>query len=564
MRPIALLFLLASPALAQAPISDGAFVGVDGARFVVEGRAFHVVGANVAVMHGAPQRDAYRETLEAAASDGLGVVRVWALGEHPIDAPPSVRASAFRIGPDGWIDESYVHLDRVLAEARRLNLRVVIVLLNRWGDHGGVPQYLEWAGHSRPGRHPTPLMLSAFWACDDCEARYRDHVRRLVTRVNTITGVRYADDPTIFSWELINEAEAAGVVGEAGLLRWIDRQASYVRELDPNHLISAGHLGYSRLRDRSLWTQVCALESVSYCDSHAYPLREGRVRTRARLERWIDDRVHLAHHVAHKPLLFGEIGVPNGRGVLYGRRRARWLSLFLERVIANGAGGAMVWTYLPSSVPPRTYAVYAHGERAGETAALRRVLSVQADRARGRDPIVRPASVLADAVLYDPTVRLRGPSPVHRAEEGALVRIDPLAFERARFEGAGTYAGSPGVPHFYGGGTGEVTYLLARPPGAGMRVRVRMRASSELPGAGFGVSEADTSELRVSIDGVELGTVIAPPDDGLGGWIEVEGTVSRRAVHRVTIAATGAGAGGLCLYARTESGEPAGVEVIFE
>lgn len=35
--------------------------------------------------------------------------------------------------------------------------------------------------------------------------RYQDHVKALITRVNTINGYTYSEDPTIFAWELINE-----------------------------------------------------------------------------------------------------------------------------------------------------------------------------------------------------------------------------------------------------------------------------------------------------------------------------------------------------------------------
>jgi mannan endo-1,4-beta-mannosidase len=549
------------------------FVRADGARFVAGEQAFHVVGANAAVMHGPDQRGSYAETLGAAAADGLGVVRIWALGEYPEGTRPYARAYSFRIGPDGWVEESYLHLDRVLAEARRLGLRVVIVLANRWGDYGGIPQYLAWSGHAPLGRHPPALALTAFWECTECEARYREHVRRLVTRVSSVTGVRYADDPTIFSWELINEAEAAGAVGEASYLRWVERQAAFVRELDPNHMIAAGHIGYASTRTRSLWARACEVPQVSYCDSHAYPLREGRVRSAQRLERWVDDRVQLAHDVVQKPILFGEIGVPNDRRSFYGRDRSAWLALFFQRVIANGAAGAMIWTYLPSAGDPRTYAVYAHGDRARQTRDLRRVLAVQAERVRGRSPSVRTLAVEP----FDASVRLRGPGTVHRnvepLEDGAaLVRIDPLAFERARFEGAGTWGGNPGVPHFYGGGIGEVSYLLRRPPGmrALSSLRVRVRASSELPGAGGGVSEADTSELAVDLDGVALGTIVAPPDDGLGNWVEltvddpaVLSAIRSRATHRLRITANGNGAGGVCLYGRTERDEPAGIEVVW-
>ena len=35
--------------------------------------------------------------------------------------------------------------------------------------------------------------------------RYQDHVKTVLTRVNSINGYVYSEDPTIFAWELINE-----------------------------------------------------------------------------------------------------------------------------------------------------------------------------------------------------------------------------------------------------------------------------------------------------------------------------------------------------------------------
>ncbi len=37
-------------------------------------------------------------------------------------------------------DRVFVGLDFVLAEARRRRLRVILTLLNYWGDYGGMPQ----------------------------------------------------------------------------------------------------------------------------------------------------------------------------------------------------------------------------------------------------------------------------------------------------------------------------------------------------------------------------------------------------------------------------------------
>lgn len=571
--PLALV-AVSSAAFAQGPppIRDGAFVSAGSSSFLVDGRAFHVVGANVAVMHGREQREQAHETLAAAAEDGLSVVRVWALGEYPEDAPTWARSYAFRIGADGWIDETYAHLDAVLAEARRLGLRVVLVLANRWGDYGGIPAYLRYAGHAPAERHLAPLALTAFWQDAECERQYQEHARRLVTRINSVTGVPYAEDPTIFAWELINEAEAAGVEGEAAMLAWMDRQARFIRALDPNHMISAGHIGYTRRRERALWTRACALEPISYCDSHAYPWREGRVETQARLRRWIDDRVQLAHHVARKPLLFGELGVPADRRHVFGIRRTAWLRAFFARLIANGASGGMLWTYLPSGSRPRAYAIYAHGEREASTLDLRRAIARIARRAARREPRSENPTVRAErgaALLDDPSVDLRGPRSVHRAWDN-VVRIDPLAFERARFEAAGTWSREGSIPHFYGSGAGRLTYLLRRPRTStpDSMLTIRLRASSELPGAGSGASAADTSLLTIVLDGIELGTITVPPDDGIGAWRELTVDASRlprpAGISRLEIRAADAGAGGVCLYGATDTGEPAGIELRFD
>ena len=37
-------------------------------------------------------------------------------------------------------------LDAVVAEAGRLGLRLIVTLSNNWGDYGGIPMYLAWAG----------------------------------------------------------------------------------------------------------------------------------------------------------------------------------------------------------------------------------------------------------------------------------------------------------------------------------------------------------------------------------------------------------------------------------
>src|SRR5690349_19934707 len=71
------------PATSSAPggASSVPFVQVEGTRFVVGGKPFAFVGANVNAMQGAEVRARFRETLGALAADGLTVARIWAFAE---------------------------------------------------------------------------------------------------------------------------------------------------------------------------------------------------------------------------------------------------------------------------------------------------------------------------------------------------------------------------------------------------------------------------------------------------------------------------------------------------
>src|SRR5713226_1113677 len=65
------------------------FVQASGARFMLDGKPFRFVGANVAVMYRDDDRRMMGETLRQAAQAGIKVVRVWASGEGgPDDVKP--------------------------------------------------------------------------------------------------------------------------------------------------------------------------------------------------------------------------------------------------------------------------------------------------------------------------------------------------------------------------------------------------------------------------------------------------------------------------------------------
>ena len=58
-----------------------------------------------------------------------------------------------------------------------------------------------------------------FFRSNLCRAWFKAFITHVLSRVNTVTGVAYKDEPAIFAWELINGAGGAVVVVSAQLAR---------------------------------------------------------------------------------------------------------------------------------------------------------------------------------------------------------------------------------------------------------------------------------------------------------------------------------------------------------
>jgi mannan endo-1,4-beta-mannosidase len=521
-----------------AALPDGAFVRADGAQLSLGGRPFAFVGANLDVMHGERERARYAETIAAARADGLTVARLWALGEGDAASTPWQRAhQLFRVAPDAFVEAAYVHLDHVLAEARARGLRVILTLSNYWDDFGGVRQYLAWAELPSDGFGAR----DRFFADARTRAFFRAHLDKLLARTNSVTGVRYVDDPTIFAWELMNESQVATPAGAAARRAWIDEMARYIKARDPHHLVTPGVMGYTSRAERADWLAACRLPAVDYCDSHLYPETTDRVTSLARLLEYIDDRVQLARWVAHKPIVFGEFGFHTDAAAFLSRPRADWFAAFLRRCRFDGAAGALAWIYQPWTGKARDFGIYVdRGDTDDVRAALGRYARLAATAPPPGNPRLGPAR--GDALLYDPYV-LERRSPHAHLVDGAIA-IPPSAFAAGRWERLGS-GGAGAHTHAYGAGDGWFDYVFRLPRAATPALEATL--SSEWPGAS---APADGgSQVRVLVDGVERGAVDVIPDDGAGRAERVPlGPLGAgRHVLRLAVRA-GARAHGLCIY----------------
>jgi len=465
----AAFFVISKRGNSDHPSSAQAFVRTRGSRFMLDGRPFRFVGANVSVMYRDEDRARMPETLRQASLAGIRVVRVWASGEGgPGDVGPVAdladwpRTHPLRWAPGKWNEEALVHLDNVIAEAARNKLLVQLCLANWWRDTGGVTQYLRWAGIAdaadekfRFGINNERAML--FYTNDATRRLYREQLEKLATRRNTVTGALYRDDPTIFGWELMNEAQA--VTGRWAERRaWIAEMSAYLKSLDPNHIIAPGNWGYRTAAERREWIADHQLPSIDYCDVHNYPRDDSDsfVDSPTALGEFIDNRAAAAFSLK-KPLVFGEFGM--GVEGYKDSSQAEWYRAFFDSNVRAGAAGAMFWILTPD--PARGYGVtYATNRDQGVLAEVARASQMFA-RLAGADPperLLEPSRHLVPRQFAwmrpanDPATL---PQVIVREDKSILYRFKPQMVAGERFEKVGD-----GPGYVWGFGVGHLEYTV--------------------------------------------------------------------------------------------------------
>jgi mannan endo-1,4-beta-mannosidase len=464
----AALFLVASPIVSDNSRTDQ-FVRQRGGRFVIGHKPFRFVGANVAVMYRDEDRERMPETLQYAAQAGIKVVRVWAFGEGgPNDVKPMAdfedwpRHHYFRLAPGQWNEEAFVHLDKVIAEAAKNNLYVQLCLANWWRDTGGVTQYLRWAGINDAADDSYEFGINnekaiLFYTNPETRRLYKEHLEKLATRRNTITGVLYRDDPTIFGWELMNEAQA--ITGRWAERRaWFTEMSAYLKSLDPNHLIAPGTWGYRSASERREWLADHAIPTIDYCDVHIYPRPDHNsfVDSPRALQEFIENRAAAAFSLG-KPLVFGEFGM--GVEGHNGASQADWYRAFFEGNVKAGAGGAMFWILTPDTrrgygvtySTPRDSALLGEIARASQMFYSLRAAELPAHLQQSERHLIPRqftwSRAEGDAATW--------PQMIAREDKTILYQFKPQMASAERFEKIGE-----GVGYIWGFGSGFLEYSI--------------------------------------------------------------------------------------------------------
>ena len=304
------------------------FVTRNGSDLELGGKTFRFAGTNnYYLMYSSPKMvDA---VLGKAAANNLSVVRTWGWydignqdGSNSLQGPSNGvyfqywdqgkdgGEPAYNDGPDGL-----ARMDYIIAKAGELGLKLVIPLTNNWNAFGGMDQYVRWAG----GKYHDD-----FYRDPQIRSWYKNWISHVLNRVNTVTGIAYKDDPTIMTWELVNEPRCVGSgayprspdCDTALLTDWAAEMSGHLKGIDKNHLVSVGDEGFYCTDPKSdEWTVNCGegvdtvalaeLPNVDVMSFHLYP--DHWDKDAAWGEEWITSHLRAADRIG-KPVMLGEFG----------------------------------------------------------------------------------------------------------------------------------------------------------------------------------------------------------------------------------------------------------------
>lgn len=339
------------------------FVARNGTQFVVDGKAFYVNGWNSYwLMDQAVDeysRPRVRTMLRAGARMGLTVCRTWAFNDNTYHA--------LQIAPGQFDERVFQALDHVIAEANQYGIRLLLSLVNNLQAFGGKTQYVKWAWEEGIGLSSSN---DSFFYDPSIRQYYKNFVKTMLTRKNTITGIEYRDDPTIFGWELMNEPRCMTDPAGETLQDWLAEMSVFVRSIDKKHLLTVGLEGfYGPKSPKSLtvnpadWAALYGsdfvrnsnLPNIDFASAHIYPdhwFHELEFEESVKfVSKWVHSHIEDGDRELKRPVMFTEFGYSNQNPNFHPSQRDQFFKTIFDEIYAsarkNGAGaGSFVWQFL--------------------------------------------------------------------------------------------------------------------------------------------------------------------------------------------------------------------------
>ncbi|GLT41082.1 hypothetical protein SLA2020_151720 [Shorea laevis] len=334
--------------------ADDGFVSAKGVQLMLSGNPFYANGFNaywLMYMAADPsQRSKVSSAFQEAQQHGLAIGRTWAFsdgGDRPL-----------QYSPGSYNEQMFQGLDFVISEAKKYGIKLILSFVNNYDQFGGKKQYVNWA------RNQGQSISSDddFFTNSLVKEYYKNHIKTVLTRRNSLTGIAYNDDPTIMAWELMNEPRCQSDPSGRTIQAWITEMASHVKSIDGNHLLEAGLEGFygqssSRKQEDNpnfqIGTDFIAnnqIPGIDFATVHSYPDQwlEGSTNEKqiAFLNHWLDNHIQDAQNILHKPVLFAEFGKSlktsssNQRDELF---NTVYSAVYSSARGGGAAGGGLFW-----------------------------------------------------------------------------------------------------------------------------------------------------------------------------------------------------------------------------
>ena len=305
-----------------------------GSQFIQGNQPYHFLGTNFWYgLHLAnPENPADWERLQQELDQlkelGIKNLRIMVGFEGPSDAPwraqPSIQNQM------GEIDESMLKwLDYLLDELAKREMTAVLCLTNYYYWSGGMAQYVSWVEktpipYPNEGKTWTKYLNYAarFFVLEQAKEVYYDFVKQIVGRTNSVNGLPYKDDPSIFSWQLANEPR--GMFHAKAYTDWVKYTAQLIKSLDPNHMISLGGEGLTpSFIMGTAFKTVSAFQEIDYLTVHIWvqnwgwfnPEKDKKAYRKARKKAlsYLQKHIKIAKEL-NKPLVLEEFGIARDLG----------------------------------------------------------------------------------------------------------------------------------------------------------------------------------------------------------------------------------------------------------
>ena len=358
------------------------FIKIHDQRLEFKGKPYQFVGSNYwqGMNLGAPSsgdRNRLLKELDQLRDLGVKNLRVLAASEADQQMKFAIHP-ALQVGPGDYEEDLWKGLDYLLVEMRKRGMTATMVLGNFWTWSGGFPQYLKWSG---AGDIPFPQeegtswkeftdYSKTFYSNEKAQKMMEDHIENVINRVNHITGIAYMNDPTIMAWQLANEPR--GYDTPELYRKWTRRTASFIKNLDKNHLVCLGSEGNTGSSDAGVNVLLDNDNpDVDYITMHIWPQNWGwfdPAKAEETFESTIEKiDIYWAEHLKvaeklKKPIVFEEFGIARDGGSFEidgsVKWRNRFYSHFFNKAVNSIIGGDAVqginfWTYSGTGFPPR-------------------------------------------------------------------------------------------------------------------------------------------------------------------------------------------------------------------